>query len=173
MEEQILLEIDKDDAPEMSEVLQKKRSAIDDEIQKRKVELDALVSKAMRLGFLLEKLNGHPPIIKDESTIGKVVHAPKTPINGYKTNWSIWDKVKYILAKQIEPVTKRQIIEEIRTMDPRVSALVGKNKRGFSVAISSCLTTKSAKGFLRRIESEADDFRYYLPKGNEAATEAK
>jgi hypothetical protein len=162
MEEQILLEIDRDDAPEMSEVLQKKRSALDEEIQKRKAELDALISKAMRLGFMLEKLNGHSSVVADETVIGKAIGHSRPPINGYKINWSVWDKVKYVLGKQIEPLSKKQIIQEIGMMEPRIAALTGKAKRGFSVSVSSCLTTKFTKGELSRVDSETEDFKYYL-----------
>jgi hypothetical protein len=149
----------------MSEVLQKKRLSIDDEIQRRKAELDALISKATRLGFMLEKLNGHPSPAIDETTVGRQRRIiPSPPINGYNAEWSIWDKVKYILAKQIEPVTKKELIDKIGLMEPAIATLTGKDKRTFSVSISACLSTKFSKGVLRRIESETEDFKYYLPK---------
>jgi hypothetical protein len=49
-------------------------------------------------------------------------------------------------------------------MDPDIATANAKDKRPFSVSVLACLSTKFSKGFLRRIESETEDFRYYLSK---------
>lgn len=163
-EDTIHLELDREDAPEVVDVLLKRRTLLDEEIKKRQSELDVLISKATRLGFILEKLNGPAPTISlGEETIGKKRNqdSPR-PINGYNAGWTVWEKVQYVLRKQIEPISKAQIVEAIASFEPRIASLSGKKKRSFSVSISATLTTKYQLGKLGRVESDTDDNKYLL-----------
>ena len=156
----IRFELDKEDAPDIIDVLRKIKEDTDKSIIHKQADLQALISKSARIGLQLEKLTGVSHV--DETLVGKSRPVPRQ-INGYKTNWSVWDKVKYILKKEIEPVTKRQIIEKIEAFDSPVASLIGKKKRQFSVSVSSCLTTKFSKGQLVREAEEGKEHKYRLP----------
>jgi len=164
-EEKILLELDREDAPDVADLINKKRLALAEEIKKRQEELDTLINKDMRLGFALQKLNGgdYSSAKKNGEVVGDKVPRviPKPAINGYDMNWSIWEKIQFVLRKQIEPISKNEIVDRISEFDPRVNLLFGKKKRSFSVQVLSCLSTKSEKGLLRR-EGEAGNFKYSL-----------
>lgn len=165
MPEKITLDIDIADAHEYAELIEKKRVLLENDIKRQKAELEALLSKSAHLSEMLDKLNGvnSEPIHVDETVVGQVSQ-PKKPINGYNYKWSLWVKVQYILRKQIQPLSKNQIIDKLIDMEPYLGALVGKRKRAFSVSVSSCLTTKYNKGNgeLKRVDSETDNFKYYL-----------
>src|SRR5579872_3822748 len=163
-EDTIHLELDREDAPQVIELIVKMRDEIDEEIEKRQAELKALMNKSMRLGFMLERLDG--PTATAAELAEELVGKPVGPlvINGYNASWTLWEKIQYVLRKQIDPISKTQIIAAIETFDHRVAALTGKKKRAFSVSVSSTLTTKSQKGMLNRVESETEDNKYYLPK---------
>jgi hypothetical protein len=160
----ITLELDREDAPEVIDLIQKKRLALDEEIRKRQAELEALISKATRMGFVLEKLNGgdssRPHV--DETVIGRPKVIPTKEINGFPLKGSVWSKIQYVLRKQIDPLTKNEIIENIALMDVSIAALSGKAKRTFSVSISACLSTKCSLHKLNKLERDGEDFKYFL-----------
>jgi len=166
MPEKIQLEIDAADAPDYIEMVQHKRLLVDAEIERKQAELNELISKSAQLGFTLEKLQGvsggvvTPSV--EHAVIGKIAGGGK-PVNGYNPKGSIWDKVQYVLKREIEPVTKRYILDTIISLDPKAAALEGKRRRQFSISVSACLTTKTAAGLIYRIESEIEDNKYSLP----------
>jgi hypothetical protein len=160
----ISLELDRDTASDIIDLLRTKRDVLNQEIAQRQAELDALIGKATHLGFQLEKITGKPITAQQTpvSVVGKQPRAAVKPINGYKVNFTVWEKVQYVLRKQIEPIPKRQIIERIEEFDPAVAALAGKKRRQFSVSVSNILTTKSGKGLVKFAE-EGKENKYQLP----------
>ncbi|HEV9036554.1 MAG TPA: hypothetical protein VGQ51_08040 [Puia sp.] len=177
MSDKITLDIDIADAPEYIDLIQKMRLAVDEEISKRQRELSALVTKSVQLGFMLEKLGSSPsgiPIVVDSNIIiggnGNRQVAPVKVINGYNHKWTVWEKIQYVLRKQIEPISKIDIIKILEGLEPGLAELRGAKYRTFSVSISACLSTKSANGLLARARAtNKDDYKYYLP--NKEATE--
>jgi len=164
MPERIQFEIDAADAPEYIEIVQRKRLLVDEEIERKQAEINKLINKSVELGFVLERLRGdQTPKKAPEDTVGKAPPTAK-PVNGYDAKWSVWDKVQYVLSKQIEPMSKVEIIDKIGMFEPRVAALEGKKKRAFSVAVSACLSTKSSEavGKLNRIAKDGEVYKYYI-----------
>jgi hypothetical protein len=161
MPEKIQLEIDAADAPEYIEIIQRKRLSVDEEIERKQAELNELISKSTSLGFMLERLQGKY-VISTPIRVEVVGKSPTQIINGYDPKWSIWDKIQYVLRKEIEPLSKGEIIERIDTFDHKIAHLDGKKRRQFSVSVSSCLSTKSSKGLLGRRVIEGEDSKYYL-----------
>ena len=163
----ITLQIDRDVAPDIVEVLRKKREDLDMEIAAKDAELKELISRATRLGFTLETLLRGGTAIQisdaDQPVVGRLARATKLT-NGYKVSFTVWDKVQYILRKEIAPLTKREIIDRIEAFEPKLVELPPKKRRQFSVSVSNILTTKYKKGFLTREEPEGQEFKYELQK---------
>jgi hypothetical protein len=160
----ISLELDRDTASDVIDLLRAKRDSLNQDIAQRQAELNTLISKATHLGFQLEKITGKP--IAEDTTapiVGKQARTPIRPLNGYKTNFTVWEKVQYVLRKEIEPVTKRQIVERIEAFEPGITHLIAKKRRQFSVSISNILTTKSDKEQLIRIAEDGKENKYRLP----------
>jgi hypothetical protein len=164
----ISLELDRDIAPDIVDILNQKRDLLNQQIAQRQAELDALISKSTRIGFTLEKLTGNSIISQAQApVVGKQPRVLPKPLNGYKPSATVWEKVQYVLRKEIEPITKRQIVERIEAFEPAVIGFIGKKRRQFSVSISNILTTKSDKEQLIRIEEEGKENKYRLPNLSE------
>jgi hypothetical protein len=164
----ISLELDRDTASDVADLLRSKRDALNQEITRIQAELEALSQKAMHLGFQLEKISGKSIVVDAMApTVGKQPRVIPKRINGYKTSFTVWEKVQYVLRKEIEPITKRQIVERIEAFEPGVSSLAGKKRRQFGVAVSNILSTKLDKG-LKRFSVDGEENKYLLTiLGNE------
>lgn len=168
-DEKIQLEIDLADAPEYLDLIQKKLMLIREEIDRKRADLDTLVAKALNLGHMVERLQGvgknTPALIVKNEVIGPSPRPRILPVNRYDASWGLWEKIQYVLRREIAPITKVQIIERLVMIEPRIKEFPPKKRRQFSVNISSVLSTKSTQGKLMRIEDQKSDNRYSLPLG--------
>jgi hypothetical protein len=98
--------------------------------------------------------------IKDQQRASKTAVPETQPVgggNGYHPNWTIEQKIDFVISNSSRPLTARQILDEIMRNEP------GRNTLKTMKSISSVLSVKSKDdGKYIKIPNERNDNTYTL-----------
>lgn len=76
------------------------------------------------------------------------------PINGYKVEWSWWEKTRYILAKAGQPLTSKDIIARIYDFEPEYNQAPNIERRKLGINIWTTLRYKVKRNEIVKLQDK-------------------
>lgn len=143
----IQLQISPTTAPLIKNALKERLEVVASELDFKREELNQLETEKRELENQIKDL--------DNAIMGT-----KSVVNGYNSNTTVVEKIKYVLKHSDQPLSSREISERLISIEPNLG---GANRSTTFKNVSTLLSINKGEGkAFKRIEKEGEENKFAL-----------